>query len=143
MIRRSQIRIRHTGCRGGSWIFFGGWGRRWFHRSPPPLLPHRSCYLLLIYSYLLSLTGRIQKTVCQRKLKLHLDQNSRHIYICEFHKSMIQTVRVKRKRFGRTLNELMEGRLVDLCCRSQTLVPTLTFDYKPLLLGMSLFTKIV
>ena len=25
-------------------------------------------------------------------------QNSRHIYICEFHKAMIQTVRVKRKR---------------------------------------------
>lgn len=44
-----------------------------------------------------SYSKRIQKTVCQRKLKLHLDQNSRHIYICEYHKSMIQTVRVKRR----------------------------------------------
>lgn len=45
-----------------------------------------------------SYSKRIQKTVTQRNLKLSLDQNSRHIYICEFHKSMIQTVRVKRKR---------------------------------------------
>ncbi|XP_023323284.1 histone deacetylase complex subunit SAP30L [Eurytemora carolleeae] len=45
-----------------------------------------------------SYSKRIQKTVAQRKLKLSLDQNSPHIYICEFHKSMIQTVRVKRKR---------------------------------------------
>jgi len=45
-----------------------------------------------------SYSKKIQKTVSQRKLKLWLDQNSRHIYICEFHKSIIQTVRVKRKR---------------------------------------------
>jgi len=45
-----------------------------------------------------SYSKRIQKTVAQRKLKLHLDTNARHIYICEFHKSLIQTVRAKRKR---------------------------------------------
>eukprot|EP00088_Acartia_fossae_P070593 TRINITY_DN9504_c0_g1_i1.p1 TRINITY_DN9504_c0_g1~~TRINITY_DN9504_c0_g1_i1.p1 ORF type:complete len:222 (-),score=40.22 TRINITY_DN9504_c0_g1_i1:195-860(-) len=45
-----------------------------------------------------SYSKRIQKTVSQRNMKLSLDQNSRHIYICEFHKAMIQTVRVKRKR---------------------------------------------
>jgi len=45
-----------------------------------------------------SYSKRIQKTVTQRNMKLSLDPNSRHIYICEFHKAMIQTVRVKRKR---------------------------------------------
>lgn len=40
----------------------------------------------------------IQKTVTQRKLKLHIDENARHIYICDYHKSVIQSVRTKRKR---------------------------------------------
>ncbi|KAG7174368.1 histone deacetylase complex subunit SAP30-like [Homarus americanus] len=41
---------------------------------------------------------RIQKTVAQRKLRLHMDSTSSHNYICEHHKSVIQSVRVKRKR---------------------------------------------
>ncbi|EDO36011.1 predicted protein [Nematostella vectensis] len=45
-----------------------------------------------------SYSKRIQKTVAQRKLKLSLDVNARHIYICEHHKNMIQSVRSKRKR---------------------------------------------
>lgn len=45
-----------------------------------------------------SYSKRIQKTVSQRKLKLALDVNARHIYICEHHKNMIQSVRSKRKR---------------------------------------------
>ncbi|CAH3176694.1 unnamed protein product [Porites evermanni] len=45
-----------------------------------------------------SYSKRIQKTVSQRKLKLSLDANARHIYICEHHKNMIQSVRSKRKR---------------------------------------------
>jgi len=45
-----------------------------------------------------SYSKRIQGTVAQRKLKLQLDTKAQHIYICEFHKSVIQTVRTKRKR---------------------------------------------
>merc|ERR1711981_1468119 len=41
---------------------------------------------------------RIQKTVFQKKLKLQMDDSARHIYICEFHKSVIQNLRTKRKR---------------------------------------------
>ncbi|RZF40910.1 hypothetical protein LSTR_LSTR010994 [Laodelphax striatellus] len=41
---------------------------------------------------------RIQKTVTQRRLKLHLDQQARHIYICDYHKSVIQSARTKRRR---------------------------------------------
>ncbi|KAK8390958.1 hypothetical protein O3P69_016958 [Scylla paramamosain] len=42
---------------------------------------------------------RIQKTVAQRKLRLHMDTaQSSHNYICEYHKGVIQSVRVKRKR---------------------------------------------
>ena len=36
--------------------------------------------------------------MAQRKLKLLLDPKARHSYICEFHKSVIQTVRQKRQR---------------------------------------------
>lgn len=45
-----------------------------------------------------SYSKRIQKTVAQRKLKLNIDQNARHIYICDYHKGVIQSVRTKRKR---------------------------------------------
>ncbi|XP_076351839.1 SIN3-associated polypeptide 30 [Tachypleus tridentatus] len=45
-----------------------------------------------------SYSKRIQKTVAQRKLKLNIDHNARHIYICDHHKSVIQSVRAKRKR---------------------------------------------
>ena len=45
-----------------------------------------------------SYSKRIQGTVAQRKLKLQLDPKAQHMYICEYHKSIIQTVRTKRKR---------------------------------------------
>ena len=45
-----------------------------------------------------SYSKRIQGTVAQRKLKLQLDPKAEHNYICEFHKSVIQTVRTKRQR---------------------------------------------
>jgi len=45
-----------------------------------------------------SYNKRIQKTVAQKKLKLHMDNSARHIYICDFHKSVIQNLRTKRKR---------------------------------------------
>ncbi|KAB7496948.1 Histone deacetylase complex subunit SAP30-like protein [Armadillidium nasatum] len=41
---------------------------------------------------------RIQRLVSQRKLRLHSDSSASHSYICEHHKSVIQSVRVKRKR---------------------------------------------
>jgi len=44
-----------------------------------------------------SYNKRIQKTVAQKKLKLSIDPNARHIYICEFHKGVIQSIRNKRK----------------------------------------------
>ncbi|KAF7280505.1 SIN3-associated polypeptide 30 [Rhynchophorus ferrugineus] len=40
----------------------------------------------------------IQKTVTQRRLNLSLDNTARHIYICDYHKKMIQFVRTKRRR---------------------------------------------
>ena len=45
-----------------------------------------------------SYSKKIQGTVTQRKIKLEVNPKSSHIYICEFHKTMIQSVRVKRKR---------------------------------------------
>ena len=45
-----------------------------------------------------SYSKRIQGTVAQRKLKLQLDTKAQHTYICEFHKSVIQTNRTKRQR---------------------------------------------
>merc|ERR1711936_333885 len=45
-----------------------------------------------------SYSKRIQGTVAQRKLKLQLDPKATHMYICDYHKSIIQTVRTKRKR---------------------------------------------
>jgi len=45
-----------------------------------------------------SYSKRIQGTVAQRKLKLSMDPKARHNYICEFHKSVIQSVRQKRQR---------------------------------------------
>ncbi len=41
---------------------------------------------------------RIAKTVQQRKLKLNIDHSVRHIYICDYHKGVIQSVRNKRKK---------------------------------------------
>jgi len=45
-----------------------------------------------------SYSKRIQKTVMQRHLKLHLDSSTRHIYICDFHKTVIQSARAARVR---------------------------------------------
>ncbi len=45
-----------------------------------------------------SYSKRIQKTVTQRKLKLYMDNSARHIYICDVHKNVIQSLRSKRKR---------------------------------------------
>ncbi|XP_069680302.1 histone deacetylase complex subunit SAP30 homolog isoform X2 [Periplaneta americana] len=45
-----------------------------------------------------SYSKRIQKTVTQRRLKLHLDHAARHIYICDYHKDVIQKARTKRRR---------------------------------------------
>ncbi|CAG2060364.1 unnamed protein product [Timema podura] len=45
-----------------------------------------------------SYSKRIQKTVTQRRLKLHLDNLARHIYICDYHKGVIQSARTKRRR---------------------------------------------
>ncbi|XP_059830265.1 histone deacetylase complex subunit SAP30L isoform X1 [Hypanus sabinus] len=59
-----------------------------------------------------SFSKRIQKSISQKKLKLETDKNRylnaasfvnyqvRHLYICDFHKSFIQSVRNKRKRKG-------------------------------------------
>ncbi|XP_074619712.1 histone deacetylase complex subunit SAP30L-like isoform X2 [Acropora palmata] len=60
-----------------------------------------------------SYSKRIQKTVSQRKLKLSLDVNARHIYICEHHKNMIQSVRSKRKR--KDSDDETEMTEVDFC----------------------------
>ncbi|KAI5702643.1 hypothetical protein M8J76_011827 [Diaphorina citri] len=45
-----------------------------------------------------SYSKRIQQIVTQKRLKLHLDNFARHIYICEYHKCLIQSVRNKRRR---------------------------------------------
>ncbi|CAH1267321.1 histone deacetylase complex subunit SAP30L-like [Branchiostoma lanceolatum] len=45
-----------------------------------------------------SYSKRIQKTVAQKKLKLNIDHSARHIYICDYHKGVIQSARSKRKR---------------------------------------------
>ncbi|OCT86313.1 hypothetical protein XELAEV_18020006mg [Xenopus laevis] len=45
-----------------------------------------------------SFSKRVQKSISQKKLKLDIDKNVRHLYICDFHKNYIQSVRNKRKR---------------------------------------------
>ncbi|XP_018577743.1 histone deacetylase complex subunit SAP30 homolog [Anoplophora glabripennis] len=45
-----------------------------------------------------SYSKRIQKTVTQRRLNLNIDNSVRHIYICDFHKMIIQCARTKRRR---------------------------------------------
>ncbi|KAL0273257.1 UNVERIFIED_CONTAM: hypothetical protein PYX00_005970 [Menopon gallinae] len=45
-----------------------------------------------------SYNKRIQKTVTQRRLKLRIDNLATHIYICDFHKAVIQNARTKRRR---------------------------------------------
>lgn len=52
-----------------------------------------------------SYSKRIQKTVAQRKLKLVRDDDLPHLYICDYHKNVIQRVRTKRKR-----KESVDGR---------------------------------
>ncbi|CAH2002419.1 unnamed protein product [Acanthoscelides obtectus] len=45
-----------------------------------------------------SYSKRVQKTVTQRRLNLNIDNSARHIYICDFHKMIIQCARNKRRR---------------------------------------------
>ncbi|KAM8957427.1 histone deacetylase complex subunit SAP30L isoform X1 [Vulpes vulpes] len=45
-----------------------------------------------------SFSKRVQKSISQKKLKLDIDKSVRHLYICDFHKNFIQSVRNKRKR---------------------------------------------
>ena len=45
-----------------------------------------------------SYSKKIQGTVAQKKLRLEVEPKTTHMYICEHHKNMIQTVRAKRKR---------------------------------------------
>ncbi|KAH8411347.1 hypothetical protein KR215_002409 [Drosophila sulfurigaster] len=45
-----------------------------------------------------SYSKRIQKTVAQKRLKLSSDPSAQHIYICDYHKARIQSVRTKRRR---------------------------------------------
>lgn len=40
-----------------------------------------------------SYSKRIQKIVQQKKLRLSIDGSARHVYICDYHKGMIQSVR--------------------------------------------------
>ncbi|XP_058806853.1 histone deacetylase complex subunit SAP30 homolog [Phymastichus coffea] len=44
-----------------------------------------------------SYSKRIQKTVTQRRLKLNLDSMARHIYMCDYHKQVIQSARTKQQ----------------------------------------------
>lgn len=47
-----------------------------------------------------SYSKRIQRTVQQKKLRLSIDNSARHVYICDHHKNMIQSIRscVRRRR---------------------------------------------
>ncbi|CAG0904680.1 unnamed protein product [Cyprideis torosa] len=45
-----------------------------------------------------SYNKRVQKIVGQKNLRLTRDENAHHLYICDQHKSIIQSVRAKRKR---------------------------------------------
>ncbi|KAK1175896.1 histone deacetylase complex subunit SAP30-like [Acipenser oxyrinchus oxyrinchus] len=47
-----------------------------------------------------SFSKRIQKSISQKKINLAVDKSARHLYICDFHKSLIQSVRNKRRRKG-------------------------------------------
>ncbi|KAI4497498.1 hypothetical protein M0802_007509 [Mischocyttarus mexicanus] len=71
-----------------------------------------------------SYSKQIQKTVTQRRLKLNLDQMARHIYICDYHKQVIQRARSKQQQqrrrkdseddSGETDNDLPEVELFQL-----------------------------
>ncbi|XP_048365595.1 histone deacetylase complex subunit SAP30 [Sphaerodactylus townsendi] len=47
-----------------------------------------------------SFSKRIQKSISQKKVKIELDKSARNLYICDFHKNLIQSVRNRRKRKG-------------------------------------------
>jgi len=44
-----------------------------------------------------SYSKRIQKTVYYKRLKLEIDLSANHIYICDFHKMVIQNARSRKK----------------------------------------------
>ncbi|XP_078520545.1 histone deacetylase complex subunit SAP30-like [Lissotriton helveticus] len=47
-----------------------------------------------------SFIKRIQKSMAQKKFKIELDKSAKHLYICDFHKNLPQTLRNRRKRKG-------------------------------------------
>ncbi|TRY64537.1 hypothetical protein DNTS_022658 [Danionella cerebrum] len=71
---------------------------------PPPPQPGQSCCLIDDAERCArpagnaSFSKRVQKSISQRRLKLEIDKSVRHLYICDFHKNFIQSVRNKRKR---------------------------------------------
>ncbi|CAB0034876.1 unnamed protein product [Trichogramma brassicae] len=52
-----------------------------------------------------SYSKRIQKTVTQRRLKLCIDNHVRHMYICDYHKQVIQSARTKQHQRRRKDSE--------------------------------------
>ncbi len=61
-----------------------------------------------------SYSKRIQKTVAQRKLKLHMDNSARHIYICDYHKNVIQSVRAAKARRRKDSEDCDSGEMMDV-----------------------------
>jgi histone deacetylase complex subunit SAP30 len=45
-----------------------------------------------------SYNKRVQKTVLHKRLRLETDPNIQHIYICDYHKMVIQTARTRQKK---------------------------------------------
>lgn len=41
---------------------------------------------------------RVQKTLVQRRLKLNIDPQARHTYICDYHKTILQCARTNQRR---------------------------------------------
>ncbi|VVD00197.1 histone deacetylase complex subunit SAP30 homolog [Leptidea sinapis] len=57
---------------------------------------------------------RIQRTVAQKKLRLNIDLQARHTYICDYHKAMIQCARTKQRRSNESEDDSNEGELDSL-----------------------------
>ncbi|RWS04726.1 histone deacetylase complex subunit SAP30L-like protein [Dinothrombium tinctorium] len=85
---------------------FGGTGSAFSVTAPSAVTSNQLCCLIDENVRCSRVAGnasyskRIQKTVQQKKLRLTIDNNARHHYICDYHKSIIQSVRMvgKRKR---------------------------------------------
>ncbi|ODM99079.1 Histone deacetylase complex subunit SAP30 [Orchesella cincta] len=62
-----------------------------------------------------SYSKRIQKTVYYKRLKLEIDPNANHIYICDHHKMVIQNARTRQKQGSDDeINETEDAPEVDL-----------------------------